>query len=103
MALGNAGIGLEGGGVYSGRAHFLVCDVAAAQAALEAEGFSSVTVTRAVIVPLDADRPGALGRMTDRLSTAGVELRAQYSDHDNRKVLIGDAEAIRAALGGDQT
>ncbi|MGC4808791.1 hypothetical protein [Micromonospora sp. DT233] len=53
---------------------------------------------------LDADIPGALGRMMQRLSTAGVELHGQYSDHDNRKVLIVDAvdEARRALEVPDQ-
>lgn len=97
--LGAAGIGLEGGGMWSGVAHYLVADGEAAARALDAAGISGVELKDVVVVSLDADVPGALARMMDRLAAAGVGLTAQYSDHDNRKVLIvDDPDAARTAL-----
>jgi len=102
--LGDAGIGLEGGGMWSGVAHYLVEDGAAAENALTAAGIGSVRVSGVVVAELEADVPGALGRMMRRLSAADVRLHGQYSDHRNRKVLIvEDVDATRAALeaGGE--
>ncbi|WP_138946956.1 hypothetical protein [Plantibacter sp. M259] len=47
-------------------------------------------VREVLVVDLDVDAPGALGRMMERLAGAGVVLHGQYSDHDNRKVLLVD-------------
>jgi hypothetical protein len=97
--LGAAGVGLEGGGMWSGTAHYLVEDAALAVAALAAAGIGPVLARTVVIAELDADVPGALGRMMQRLASAGVALHGQYSDHHNRKVLIvDDVAATRAAL-----
>jgi hypothetical protein len=99
QVLGDAGVGLEGGGMWSGVAHYLVEDADAAVSALAAVGIGPVFARAAVIAELDADVPGALWRMMQRLSMAGVRLHGQYSDHDNRKVLIvDDANAARAVL-----
>lgn len=99
--LGAAGIGLEGGGLWSGTAHYLVSDGGRAVARLGEVGIVA-QARPAVVVELDADVPGALGRMMDRLAGAGVRLHAQYSDHDNRKVLVvdGDPAVARTALVG---
>lgn len=96
-ALGQAGIGLEGGGMWQGVAHYLVEDGEGARGALLRAGWSSIEVRDAVVVGLDADVPGALGRLMSRLAAAGVELIAQYSDHDNRKVLVVDEPASALA------
>ena len=97
--LGAAGVGLEGGGMWSGVAHYLVDDADAAADALRRAGFEGVRVRETIVVPLEADVPGELGRMMHRLAAAGVELEVQYSDHDNRKVfVVDDPEAARAAL-----
>lgn len=97
--LGDAGVSLEGGGMWSGVAHYLVQDGQRAAAALASAGIDGVEVTEAVVVPLVADVPGALGLMMARLAQAGVRLDAQYSDHDNRKVfVVDDAVAAKAAL-----
>lgn len=97
--LGDAGVGLEGGGMWSGTAHYLVEDAETAVSALLAAGIGPVVARQALIAELDADVPGALGRMMRRLVAANVRLRGQYSDHGNRKVLIvDDADAARAAL-----
>jgi hypothetical protein len=96
--LGEAGVGLEGGGMWSSVAHYLVIDAEAAASALTAAGLGPVVAREVLIAELDADVPGALGRMMRQLALAGVSLEAQYSDHDNRKVLIVDdvTEARRA-------
>ncbi len=98
--LGDAGVSLEGGGMWAGVAHYLVADGPTAARALSDAGIGGVEVRDAVVVPLDADVPGELGRMMDRLATVGVLLVAQYSDHDNRKVFVVDDPATaRTALG----
>jgi hypothetical protein len=97
--LGEVGVGLEGGGMWSGVAHYLVADADAAIQALSTAGFGPIIAREVVLADLDADVPGALGRMMHRLTTAGIVLHGQYSDHDNRKVLIvNDVEAARTAL-----
>lgn len=98
--LGAAGVGLEGGGMWSGVAHYLVSDGEVAAKALRDKGFRGVTVTPVAVVDLDADVPGALARMMGKLVDAGVVLHGQYSDHDNRKVLIvDDVDAAYDVLG----
>ena len=94
--LGAAGVGLEGGGMWSGSAHYLVHDGDAARRALEAAGMEVVAVSDVVVVPLRADVPGQLGRIARLLADAGVRIRVQYSDHENRKVFVVD-DAERAA------
>ncbi len=101
-ALGSAGVGLEGGGMWSGTAHYLVADNDAARSALAAVGISPVVSREAILAELDADVPGALGRMMRRIAEGGVSLLGQYSDHDNRKVLIvDDVAALRRILEAD--
>jgi len=97
--LGAAGIGLEGGGVWAGEAHYLVADGAAAVAALEVAGVRGARATPALVTPLRADVPGELGRIMSALALAGVVIGAQYSDHDNRKVfVVDDIEHAREVL-----
>lgn len=97
--LGEAGVGLEGGGMWSGVAHYLVADANRAKRALSAAGIGPVVGREVVVAELDADVPGSLGRMMHTLAEAGVVLLGQYSDHENRKVLVvDDAESARAAL-----
>jgi hypothetical protein len=100
QVLGAAGVGLEGGGMWSGTSHYLVSDAAAAVGALNNAGYGPVMVNPVVIADLDADVPGALGILMMRLAEAGVQLKVQYSDHGNRKILVVDhPEKARAALG----
>jgi len=87
--LGAAGVGLEGGGVWAGQAHYLVAEGAVAVAALGAAGISA-TAAPALVVPLRADVPGEMGHMMSVLHAAGIHVEAQYSDHDNRKVFVVD-------------
>lgn len=76
--------------MWEGVARYLVDDGHAARAALDAAGYSDVEVRPALLVPLDADVPGALGRLMAALAASGADLVAQYSDHQNRKVLVMD-------------
>ena len=93
-ALGKAGVSLEGGGVFTvggiGRAHFLVEDGEAARAALEAARLGTATVRRVLIRRLKQDVPGQLGTIARALCEAGVNIETQYSDHDNRLILVVD-------------
>lgn len=95
-ALGNAGVSVEGGGVFvtrgSGVAHFLVKDAAAARRALEAAGIRVVAERNVLIQRLSQDEPGQLGRIARRMADAGVNIEVQYSDHDHRLVLVVDDE-----------
>lgn len=91
--LGAAGVGLEGGGVWAGVARYLVEDGEAARAALAEAGYGGAEVREAVVAQLEADGPGALGRLMTTVATTGVGLIAQYSDHENRKVLVVDDPA----------
>ncbi|QEW00162.1 amino acid-binding ACT domain-containing protein [Microbacterium caowuchunii] len=99
--LGAAEVGLEGGGMWSGVAHYLIAEPDAATLALAEAGWGAAIVRPVVVAELHADVPGALGRMMRVLVDAGIALHAQYSDHDNRKVLVvDDVERARRALGG---
>src|ERR1700691_5996710 len=65
-ALGNAGISLEGGGVFlagtQGIANFLVREGAAAREVLERAGMQVVSVREALALRLQQGVPGQLGR-----------------------------------------
>ncbi|HLT84015.1 MAG TPA: hypothetical protein VKZ83_07260 [Phototrophicaceae bacterium] len=98
--LGEAGVGLEGGGMWEGVARYLVDDGAAASDALRGAGFARVEVNDVEVVPLDVDEPGALGRLMAGLVSSGTDLVAQYSDHDNRKVLVLRAPGEHGAEEG---
>ncbi|WP_300265550.1 hypothetical protein [Microbacterium sp.] len=97
--LGAAGVGLEGGGVWAGQAHYLVVDGDAAITALDTAGIRGARAVPALLVPLQADVSGELGRMMTVLADAGIVVTAQYSDHENRKVfVVDDRERAREAL-----
>ena len=93
-ALGRAGVSVEGGGVFAvggvGVAHFLVADGGAARRALEAAGIRVLAERDVVTVRLRQDEPGQLGKIARRMAEAGVNIEAQYSDHDHRLVLVVD-------------
>lgn len=90
--LGAAGVSLEGGGVFThdgvGVAHFLVDDADRACAALAARGIGPVLIHDVVTLRLDQDVPGQLGTLARTMAEAGIGILVQYSDHDNRLVLV---------------
>jgi hypothetical protein len=93
--LGAAGVSLEGGGVFGHAgvavAHFLVADADRATSALEGAGIGPVSASEVVLLRLDQGTPGQLGQVTRLIADAGVNLRVQYSDHDNQLVLVAHA------------
>ena len=85
-ALGRAGVSIEGGGAFVvngvGVAHFLFEDGEAARHALEAAGIDVVAVNDVLVQRLNQAQPGQLGRLTRRMTEAGVNIEVLYSDHD---------------------
>ena len=101
QALGRAGISVEGGGAWvadgRGVAHFLFADGEAARRALEAAGIKVIAVRDVVVQRLKQAVPGQLGKLTRRMSDAGVNIEVLYSDHDNQLILVvEDVEKGRA-------
>lgn len=102
-ALGNAGVSVEGGGVFVvdgvGIGHYLFHDGEAARVALEAAGIRVLGVQDVVLLRLRQDEAGQLGKLAQRMADAGVNIEVQYSDHDHQLVLVVDKrdEALRVA------
>ncbi|MGO1398312.1 MAG: hypothetical protein ACTHVY_06325 [Brevibacterium yomogidense] len=102
-AIGDAGVSLEGGGMFApGTAHYLVSvpDASASASVIDAvrrAGARSVRMNRVVLAPLDQETPGQLGALLTRLADAGVWVRTQYSDHAGALVLVVDAADFDAA------
>jgi hypothetical protein len=90
--MGEAGVSLEGGGVFTHRgravAHYLVDDADRGRAALEARGVGPVSIHEVVLLRLDQEIPGQLGAFARRVADAGISILVQYSDHDHRLVLV---------------
>jgi hypothetical protein len=93
-ALGEAGVSIEGGGMWvvdgRGIAHFLVHEGAAARAALQRAGIAVLAVRPVLVLRLDQDVPGQLGALTARMAEAGVNIEVQYSDHAGQLILVVD-------------
>lgn len=100
QALGEAGVSLEGGGVFThdGRAvaHYLVHDGARALRAVTAAGLGPAVVRDVQIASLDQETPGQLGTLARRLGDAGVNVLVQYSDHVGNLVLLVADERVPA-------
>ncbi len=100
-ALGRAGVSIEGGGMFvvdgKGVGNFLVEDAEGGRRALEAAGLDVVRVDEVVILKLNQDEAGQLGKLLRRMAEAGVNIVTQYSDHDHQLVLVvDDVQAARA-------
>jgi organic hydroperoxide reductase OsmC/OhrA len=100
-ALGRAGVSIEGGGMFvvdgKGVGNFLVDDGAAGRSALEAAGIEVVRVDEVVMLKLNQEEPGQLGKVLRRMAEAGVNIVTQYSDHHHQLVLVvEDVQAARA-------
>ena len=100
-ALGQAGISVEGGGLFTvdGRAvaHFLVTDGLAAQRVLAGAGIPVTAVREVLARRLDQDAPGQLGAITRAIAQAGTNVEVLYSDHDHRLILVTNDQVAAAA------
>jgi len=92
--LGAAGVSLEGGGVFVhnniGYAHFLVEDAQRGMDVLIANGIKASKINEVLIQKLKQDVPGQLGMISREMQKAGVNILVQYSDHQNRLILVVD-------------
>ena len=92
--LGRAGVSIEGGGVFvvggRGVGHFLFRDGPAARDALVAGGMTVAACREVLMLRLDQEEPGQLGKISRSMADAGVNIEVQYSDHDHRLVLLVD-------------
>jgi hypothetical protein len=100
-ALGQAGISIEGGGMFTvgGRAiaHFLVEDGAAAQRVLAAAGIPVAAVREVLTRRLDQAAPGQLGAIIRAVTEAGASIDVLYSNHDHRLILVTSNQAVAEA------
>jgi len=92
--LGNAGVSLEGGGVFvhngEGIAHFLVADADKAKKILNANGIEVLGVNNVIIQKLKQDVQGQLGKICRVMQQHFVNILVQYSDHYNQLILVVD-------------
>jgi hypothetical protein len=92
--LGKNHISLEGGGVFQNGhnsiAHFLVDDAERAKEELSKVDITVVRVNEVLTQKLRQDVPGQLGMFCRRLSTAGINILVQYSDHSNQLIVVVD-------------
>ncbi|HEV7923334.1 MAG TPA: amino acid-binding ACT domain-containing protein [Thermoanaerobaculia bacterium] len=110
-ALGNAGVSIEGGGVFvvdgRGIAHFLFHDEGAACAALERAGITVLAQREVLVQRLRQDEPGQLGKIARRMAAAGVNIEVMYSDHDHQLILVVDdlakGQAVSESWTGNAT
>ena len=102
--LGKAGISVEGGGMFVigdiGIANFLVSDSSAGRKALQTAGISVIRDDDVVMLRLDQEEAGQLGKLLRRMADANVNVLTQYSDHDHQLVLVVDDLQAGQAVAG---
>lgn len=98
-ALGEAGVSVEGGGVFvtggAGVAHFLLADPDAelARSALNRAGIELMAIREVLVQRLRQEVPGQVGAVCGRLAEAGVN-ETMYGDHDNQLILVVDDHRV---------
>ena len=92
--LGKNNISLEGGGVFQNGdysiAHFLVEEAELAKKELEKVSIHVIKINEVIIQKLRQDVSGQLGMFCTELANANVNVRTQYSDHNNQLILVVD-------------
>lgn len=92
--LGRASISVEGGGVWvvNGKAvaHFLFEDATPARSVLESAGIKVLDEREVLIQRLNQSEPGQLGKLSQRMAEAGVNIEVLYSDHNHNLIMIVD-------------
>jgi len=101
--LGRAGVNIEGmcGMTVGDRGiiHVLVDDATAASLALEEDDFPVPEETEVLLVDVEEDRPGQLGKIARKLADAGVNIYLSYPATASRLVLaVSSLSKARAAL-----
>ena len=87
-------ISLEGGGVFQNGdysiAHFLVEEAELAKKELEKVSIHVIKINEVIIQKLRQDVSGQLGMFCTELANANVNVRTQYSDHNNQLIMVVD-------------
>jgi len=90
--LGRSGVSIEGGGAWlvngAVAAHFLFQDGGAARTALETAGIRVVAEREVLVLRLNQEEPGQLGKISRRMAEAGINIEVMYSDHNHQLILV---------------
>jgi hypothetical protein len=105
--LGRAGVSIEGGGAWLANgtvvAHFLFQDGVAARHALETAGILVLDDKEALVLRLNQEEPGQLGKISRRMAQSGINIEVMYSDHNHQLILVVDDYAKGKQVAADWT